>query len=127
MKQQEIHRFKAILEFRKSELTPQLRRREGIAIEKTPDVLDEVQLAAERELVTRTMERESNVLNQVRAALQRIEHGEFGTCLHCEREIGPKRLAAVPWTPLCISCQEQEDRKDGNQAEGLEWSLPRAA
>lgn len=25
-----------------------------------------------------------------------------GTCLHCEEEIEPKRLDAVPWTKFCI-------------------------
>ncbi|MCC6394144.1 MAG: TraR/DksA C4-type zinc finger protein, partial [Bryobacterales bacterium] len=28
----------------------------------------------------------------------------------CEEEISPKRLAAVPWSPYCIRCQEMADR-----------------
>lgn len=34
------------------------------------------------------------------------------TCLHCEEEIKPKRLDAVPWTKFCIRCQEAADRHE---------------
>jgi DnaK suppressor protein len=116
MRQSEIADFKSILNTKLSELAWQLAKREGIAVEKTPDALDEVQIAAERELATRNLERGSNVLKEVRAALTRIEQGQFGQCLSCEEEISSKRLRAVPWTPLCLTCKEQEDhsaREDG--------------
>src|SRR5260370_25800751 len=111
MSESEINYFRTILAAKQTELAPQLRNRDGIAIEKAPDTLDEVQLATERELVTRNLERESKVLRDVRAALKRIEQGNYGTCLDCEEEISLKRLNAVPWTPLCIACQEQDDRR----------------
>lgn len=110
MRQNELAEFRSTLNDKLSELKWQLARRDGIAIEKTPDALDEVHIAAERELVTRNLERGSSTLREVRAALARIEAGEFGQCLHCEEEISPKRLRAVPWTPLCLACKEQEDR-----------------
>jgi DnaK suppressor protein len=111
MRQSEIDDFKSILNTKLSELMRQLTKREGIAIEKTPDALDEVHIATERELATRNLERGSNVLREVRAALARIEKGQFGECLNCEEEISPKRLRAVPWTPLCLTCKEQEDHE----------------
>jgi DnaK suppressor protein len=109
-------KYKAILEKRQAELAGVLRNRDAITIEKSPDALDEVQNAAERELAIRNLDRESNLLRNVRAALQRIEEGTFGVCVHCEEEISPKRIAAVPWTPFCIACQEQADRaqQEGN-------------
>jgi DnaK suppressor protein len=110
MRQSEIADFKLILNTKLSELMWQLTKREGIAIEKTPDALDEVHIATERELATRNLERGSSVLREVRAALTRIEEDRFGQCLNCEEEISPKRLRAVPWTPLCLACKEQEDR-----------------
>jgi DnaK suppressor protein len=76
-----------------------------------------VQHAAERELAIRNLDRESNLLRNVRAALRRIDEGTFGVCLHCEEDISPKRLAAVPWTAFCIQCQEIADRnqtRDGS-------------
>jgi DnaK suppressor protein len=125
MTKSEINKFRTALAAKQTELAPRLRKRDGIAIEKTPDALDEVQLATERELVTRNLERESKMLREVRAALERIEQNTYGTCLNCDEEIGLRRLKAVPWTPLCIACQEQDDRR-GGQAD-LEWSPARAA
>ncbi|MDX2153156.1 MAG: TraR/DksA family transcriptional regulator [Bryobacteraceae bacterium] len=118
MTKTELNKFKEILENRQAELAQVVRNREGIVIEKTPDALDEVQLAGERELAIRTLDRESSLLRNVRAALRRIEEGTYGTCVHCEEEISLKRLNAVPWTPYCIQCQEQADRhqiEEGNE------------
>ena len=59
------------------------------------------------------LSRRSDLLRQIRAALGRIENGTFGVCQHCRKAIPPKRLMAVPWTPLCIRCQETADGQDG--------------
>ena len=117
MTKTELNKFKKILENKQDELERIVRNRDAITIEKSADALDEVQHAAERELAIRNLDRESNLLRNVRSALRRIDDGSFGTCLHCEEEISPKRLNAVPWAPFCIQCQEQADR---NQEEGNE-------
>src|SRR5579884_4051659 len=117
MTKTELNKFKKILENKQDELERIVRNRDAITIEKSADALDEVQHAAERELAIRNLDRESNLLRNVRSALRRIEEGSFGTCLHCDEEISPKRLAAVPWAPYCIQCQEEADRL---QAEGEE-------
>jgi DnaK suppressor protein len=117
MTKTELNHFKKILEAKQDELERVVRNRDAITIEKSADALDEVQHAAERELAIRNLDRESNLLRNVRSALRRIEEGSFGVCLHCEEDISPKRLAAVPWAPFCIQCQEQADR---NQAAGEE-------
>ena len=117
MTKTELNKFKEVLETKQAELAKVLRNRDGITIEKSPDALDEVQNAAERELAIRNLDRESNLLRNVRAALHRIDEGTFGICLHCEEDISPKRLHAVPWAPYCIQCQETADR---NQVEGNE-------
>ena len=114
----EINKFKKILETKQAELEKIVRNRDAIAIEKSADALDEVQHASERELAIRNLDRESNLLRSVRLALRRIEDGSFGTCLHCEEDISPKRVAAVPWAANCIQCQELADRnkQEGNEA-----------
>ena len=121
MSKSEINKFRTTLAAKQAELAPRLGKRDGIAIEKTPDALDEVHLATERELMTRNLERESKMLREVREALNRIQQGSYGTCLNCDEEIGVRRLKAVPWTPLCIACQERDDRRE------LEWLPARAA
>jgi DnaK suppressor protein len=118
MTKSEINKFKKILETKQGELEKIVRNRDAIAIEKSADALDEVQHASERELAIRNLDRESNLLRAVRLALRRIDDGSFGTCLHCEEEISPKRVAAVPWAANCIQCQELADRnkEEGNEA-----------
>ncbi|MGP8243475.1 MAG: TraR/DksA family transcriptional regulator [Bryobacteraceae bacterium] len=112
MNQTELAKYRAVLEAKRDELAAGLRNREDIAIEKTPDALDEVQLAGERELAIRNLDRESNLLRNVRSALARMADGGYGVCLHCEEDIKPKRLDAVPWTKFCIRCQEAADRHE---------------
>ena len=114
MTKQELNKYRQILETKQTELSAVVRNREGIAIEKSPDALDEVQHAAERELAIRNLDRESQLLRNVRLALRRVADGSYGICVHCEEDISPKRLNAVPWAPYCISCQEMADR---NQVE----------
>ena len=127
MKKTEFDKYKAVLEAKQAELSQGLRNRADIAIEKTPDALDEVQLAGERELAIRNLDREASLLRNVRAALGRIEDGSYGTCLHCDEEIKPKRLEAVPWTSYCIRCQEAADRNEFDSPETLNELLANAA
>src|SRR2546426_501071 len=95
MTKAELNKYKALLEKKQRELAGGLRNREGIAIEKTADTLDEVQLAGERELAISNLDRDSNLLRNVRSALGRMADGSYGVCLHCEEDISPKRLNAV--------------------------------
>jgi DnaK suppressor protein len=124
MTKSELDKYKNVLETKQAELARLVRNRDGIAIEKSPDHLDEVQHATERELAIRNLDRDSNLLRNVRGALRRIEEGCFGVCLHCEEDISPKRLVAVPFAAFCIQCQELADRSHGNGVDSpYEWVL----
>lgn len=117
MTKQQLERFQKILLEKESELLQLVRNRDEIVIEKTPDALDEVQRAAERELAIRNLDRESRLLREVRAALKRISEGSYGICVYTGEEISLKRLEAVPWTAFCIEAQEMFDK---NEAEAIE-------
>ena len=47
-------------------------------------------------------EHNSDVLQQVRDALDRVSEGTFGTCIVDGGPIEERRLEAVPWTPYCL-------------------------
>lgn len=102
--------FRAILREKKTHLEHVLRKRDGITIEKSPDQSDEIQYAYERDLVIRNLDRESNLLREVNAALRRIDDGDFGICLRCDATIGARRLAALPWASRCLQCQAATDQ-----------------
>jgi DnaK suppressor protein len=127
MTQDEMKTFQLMLRAKGAETTRALRNREGIIIEKAADELDEIAIAFERDIVVQKLDRESRLLRQILRALSRIENGTFGTCLHCDEEISRKRLAAVPWTPFCLACQEAADRGDQRVLEIAERWFAEAA
>jgi len=106
----ELKKLQHVLTARQGELEQTIRNREGPAIEANPALLDQIQQSTDRELAIGNLERESRQLRDVRAALDRIRLGAFGGCPGCDKEIGVKRLAAVPWASSCIVCQNAEDR-----------------
>src|SRR3954454_1200791 len=108
---QETHAFRAILESRIAELQCGIQQLDHIAVAQSPDQVDESQSSSDRELAISNIDRNSKELRNVRAALRRIREGTFGVCEECEEDIHPKRLAAIPWAPLCIVCQEAVERR----------------
>ena len=110
MTKTELSRFQALLIARRIDLERLIRHRDGIRIERSADQLEEIQQASEHALAVCNLDREFNQLRNVRAAIFRIHEGSFGKCQQCDEDIHAKRLAAVPWTPFCIRCQEAFDR-----------------
>jgi DnaK suppressor protein len=45
--------------------------------------------------------------------------GDFGLCEDCEEEIGARRLAVVPYAPLCVACQSRRDPRRGGSRKKL--------
>jgi RNA polymerase-binding transcription factor DksA len=43
-------------------------------------------------------------MERIRAALGRIEAGEYGYCVKCGQEISAERLDVLPATPFCRHC-----------------------
>ncbi len=86
--------------------------REIIAIERSADEMDQTGRSTDQEFAIFGINRRSELLGNIQAALRRIEDRTFGTCTNSEESIGRNRLVAVPWTPFCIRCQEVIDRGD---------------
>ena len=55
-----------------------------------------------------TQRRRERELRHISAALQRIEHNEFGECTQCGEMIAEGRLAIDPAATLCIVCAEKQ-------------------
>jgi DnaK suppressor protein len=117
MTKTELNTFRKTLENRQTELESGSRNREALAIETSPDELDRIQHASNREEAIGNLERSSTRMREVQAALQRMDEGSFGICIGCEENISPKRLAAIPWATSCIACQEAADREQTSPEE----------
>ena len=55
------------------------------------------------------------IIEEIRAALERIENGTYGFCLDCGRRIDSARLDAIPWTRYCAEDQDRHDRGPGGE------------
>jgi DnaK suppressor protein len=115
----DLAHFRSILKAKQAELAKK-RGLESIAIERSADVLEEADYKTARELAIAGLNRESTVRRSVASALHRTQDGTFGTCVHCDGDVGRRRLEAVPWTSLCIRCQEAADRGEESVLESLE-------
>jgi DnaK suppressor protein len=101
--------LKATLEAKLAAIGAGSNKRADIIIQQSPDALDEIRLAAERDLTVSLLNRDAQMSRRIQGALRRMEDGAYGACLVCDEPISFKRLQAVPWAELCLACQERSD------------------
>ena len=89
----------------RTELDGRLADEEG-----TQDLADKATNSYTKEFLFHQSSSERTVLQMIEEALNRIEVGSYGECLHCGGPMQDKRLEAVPWARHCIPCQELQDQ-----------------
>lgn len=110
-------KMKAVLLEQKKEIIDQLMANnadfrqivEGIGAKDEVDVASD---AIDRKMLETVGAKDMNRLNQIDAALARIEQGRYGLCLRCGQRIGQGRLEAIPYANLCIECKAADERKN---------------
>lgn len=60
-------------------------------------------------------EKRAASLKRIDEALDRLEHGDYGTCVDCGRQIPSARLSAVPFAVRCVPCQEAEEGREAER------------
>lgn len=113
LKKREIEAYRKQLVERREELVVKLAefRNESKEVDTdiAQDLADKAESSYTKEFLLSLSDAEREQLFQIDAALKRIRRGDFGICQMCQRDIGRKRLNALPWTPLCIDCQEKAE------------------
>ncbi|WGW11361.1 TraR/DksA C4-type zinc finger protein [Saxibacter everestensis] len=61
-------------------------------------------IAYERTQTAQLLADTHDEVNEIDAALLRVEDGSYGKCQQCGEPIAPARLEALPATRLCLSC-----------------------
>ena len=79
-------------------------------IEENPDQFDLANTGLQQEVVVGRLSHMKQRLEQVRAALTRLDEGKYGICARCGNEINPERLKTIPYTAFCVNCQERFER-----------------
>jgi DnaK suppressor protein len=109
------HELAAQLRLRAQELRDQLHAAAGasLADEAPGEVVDFKDVAAEdtRAAVDEVAQAHAaGELEQIAAALRRVDQGSYGLCVDCGEAVDERRLRALPATPFCTACQQRRER-----------------
>jgi DnaK suppressor protein len=68
---------------------------------------------SDQELTLSLLGGDKDALDQIDAAIERIEDGSYGQCGTCGVQIPKARLAAIPYAAQCVQCvsQREESRR----------------
>jgi DnaK suppressor protein len=72
----------------------------------TEDLVDRANNAYTRELAFSISDNERELMHQIDLAIERLDTGAYGFCLHTGQQIGLARLEAIPWAKYSVEAQE---------------------
>src|SRR5712692_5331791 len=58
----------------------------------------------EQEFTLSLLQNEEHALEEIDAAIGRVDKGSFGRCEECDKEIPRDRLKALPYARHCLAC-----------------------
>ena len=109
MKPQEIQSFKGQLLKQRQSLTDMMSSLEEAG--KTVELdqarvgrLSRMDALQGQQMALASERRSKQRLLAIKAALKRVETGDFGLCASCDEAINPRRLEADPTNTQCIDC-----------------------
>lgn len=114
----DLKEFKELLVLRRKQLLGDVTNMENEALKKGSDgelstlPLHMADLGTdnfEQDITLGLMETESDELQEIHEALERIKTGSFGLCENCNKAIPKARLKAIPYTRLCVECKRKEE------------------
>ncbi len=77
---------------------------------------DDSDIVYEQERLLTVREELTNRRHRIELALKKMDKGTWGICENCGEPIAQERLDALPFVTLCITCQEEQDRRgDGRR------------
>jgi DnaK suppressor protein len=80
------------------------------------DMFDDADIEQSREFNLLLSSRERQKLQQIKAALKRMDAKEYGLCEDCGEEIPVGRLKAMPFATMCVKCKSLQESLEGQVA-----------
>ena len=116
MDKRNLNKFRKILEAERDKLMKMARQaaRDHKKTEEE-DLMDEIDQASsemDQSMTYRLRDRERNLLRKIEKALAKIDDKTYGVCAECEEQISIKRLEARPVAELCITCKEEQEKRE---------------
>lgn len=113
MNKEEKDEIRELLKERFAEVSEELEAAKESAnpvdLEESIGRLSRMDAIQHQQIALKTQAEKSRALSQIKAALQRIDHEDFGDCIECGGPIEKKRLRHRPESVLCIECQRAKE------------------
>ncbi|MDA2927313.1 TraR/DksA family transcriptional regulator [Acidobacteria bacterium AH-259-G07] len=115
MRAKDLKYFKKKLQEKRTELISVVQKTENYGRQidsevEAMDIADKASSSYTKEFMFSKSDTDRQLLQAVVGALSRIDDGTYGECTNCGESVDRKRLEAVPWTPLCLRCQEEAEQ-----------------
>ncbi len=117
-KKEQLDVFRNLLHSRRRMLDGNVSRMEQEAIDSQADASKNFNHMADmgsdnydQEFTLGRIENEKDELREIDVALGKLDDGTFGACEECGAPIPKTRLKALPYTRLCITCKESEEKR----------------
>lgn len=101
----QCEQYRKLLLAKKTELIP-ARRTRGLDAPLCVAEDDQAPILHDQFVTLRILSMDAEKLKLIDLALDRLEANEYGLCQDCGDKIPARRLTAIPWARLCVSCQE---------------------
>ena len=77
------------------------------------DPIDDATRSLDKEILFELSGNAHNTIEQIEAALRKMDKGIYGVCEYCRQPIPKKRIKALPFARYCVNCQHSnEHRRD---------------
>ena len=104
-----INYFKELFLQKQAAILKSSAAREQETLDNEGDETDLVQNMMLKQMSDKLSDRDKQSLQVISLCLKKINDSTFGTCEECEEDISEKRLMALPYASLCISCAEGKE------------------
>lgn len=74
------------------------------------DSIDQAAQSLDKEILFELSDNERSMLDDIEAALRKLDNGTYGVCEHCKKRIEKKRLKALPPARYCMVCQSGAEK-----------------
>ena len=112
-----LTRLRATLERRRTQLKRRVAAERQAETEGHPDLSsgghdrgDEAQAGMQSDVNQALQTREQGEIQEIDAALVRMDAGTYGICVDCGAEVGARRLDAYPAARRCRACEGKHER-----------------
>ena len=110
--------LRTILESRRFEVVRELQnkiravRSDGTADRDVLEDAERSELDLQDDIGFALIQLKTEMLNQIDAALRRLDEGHYGDCFECGGEIAEARLRALPFAVRCRDCEQSREAAD---------------